>query len=55
MSEMVCKETATTTVPFTKEQLEWILTHMKLTRKGKKLAKAIRGWAYGRNNSSNRY
>ena len=32
-------------VPFTKEQLEWILTHMKLTRKGKKLAKAVRRWA----------
>lgn len=40
-------------VPFTKEQLGWILTHMKLTRKGKKLAKAVRRWAYGRNSSSN--
>lgn len=32
------------TVPFTKEQLKWILTHVRLTRKGKKLAKQIRRW-----------
>ena len=31
-------------VPFTKEQMRWILTHMKLTRKGKKLAKQLRRW-----------
>jgi hypothetical protein len=32
------------TIPFTKEQMGWILTHMKLTRKGKKLAKQLRRW-----------
>lgn len=31
-------------IPFTKEQLKWILTHVKLTRKGKKLARQIRRW-----------
>lgn len=29
-------------IPFTRRQLEWILTHMRLTRKGKKLAKQLR-------------
>lgn len=42
MSEMVCKEVDKISVPFTKEQLGWILTHMRLTRKGKKLAKQLR-------------
>ena len=46
MSEVVAfKEVDKITVPFTKEQLGWILTHVKLTRKGKKLAKAVRRWA----------
>lgn len=53
MSVMAYKEVDKITVPFTKEQLEWILTHMKLTRKGKKLAKAIRRWTNERSNSSN--
>lgn len=53
MSEMVCKEVDKITVPFTREQLEWILTHMKLTRKGKKLAKQIRRWTNERNSGSN--
>lgn len=44
MSEMVCKEVDKITVPFTREQMGWILTHIKLTRKGKKLAKQIRRW-----------
>lgn len=42
MSEMVCKEVDKINIPFTKEQLGWIFTHMKLTRKGKKLAKQLR-------------
>jgi hypothetical protein len=42
MSEMVCKEVDKINIPFTREQLGWILTHMKLTRKGKKLAKQLR-------------
>lgn len=49
------KETPPVTIPFTKEQLEWILTHMRLTRKGKKMAKAIKEWTDVRNSSSNRY
>ena len=40
-------------IPFNRKQLEWILTHMKLTRKGKKLAKAIKEWTDVRNSSSN--
>ena len=42
MSEVVCKEVDKINIPFTREQLRWILTHMKLTRKGKKLAKQLR-------------
>lgn len=42
MSQMVCKEVDKISIPYTKEQLEWILTHAKLTRKGKKLAKQLR-------------
>lgn len=38
------KEMDRIVVPFTKEQMVWILTHMKLTRKGKKLAKQLRRW-----------
>lgn len=44
MSQMVCKEVDKVTIPFTKEQLRWILIHMRLTRKGKKLAKQLRRW-----------
>lgn len=53
MSEMVCKEVDRITVPFTREQLRWILTYMKLTRRGKKLAKQIRRCINERNSSSN--
>lgn len=42
MSEAFVSTTDKITIPFTKEQLEWILTHMRLTRKGKKLAKQLR-------------
>lgn len=44
MSEKGFREIDRIAVPFTKEQMEWILTHMKLTRKGKKLAKLLRRW-----------
>lgn len=45
MSEVIAfKEVDKMTIPFTKEQLGWILTHIKLTRKGKKLAKQLRRW-----------
>lgn len=50
---MACKEVDKITVPFTKEQMGWILTHMKLTRKGKKLAKQIRRCTNERNSSGN--
>ena len=50
---MICKEADRTTIPFTRDQMGWILTHMKLTRKGKKLAKQLRRLIYGRSSSSN--
>ena len=39
---MILKNEPPVTLPFNREQLEWIIDHMRLTRKGKKLAKALK-------------